>query len=165
MGGQGNINAFFRLWRGIFPGIKRIVPDARLLVVGANSPDSIQRLHDGRDVVVTGFVDDVRGHLGQAKVAIIPLEVAGGFRGRAGEMMAMEIPVVGTHRALDSVELTPGVHGFITDSDAEMASHAARLLTDDRLRMRMGGECRALTVARYSIDATIGTLSDYYSGL
>jgi glycosyltransferase involved in cell wall biosynthesis len=58
--------------------------------------------------------------------------------------------------------MEPGVHGFVTDSDAEMADHAVRLLLDDDARMVMGARCRALAMARYSIDATIGKLSDYY---
>jgi glycosyltransferase involved in cell wall biosynthesis len=162
MGGRSNIDAFFRLWQDIFPSIKRAVPRARLLVVGANPPDSIRRLDDGREVTVTGFVEDVRDHLARAKVAVIPLEVAAGFRGRVVELMAMEIPLIGTHRALDCVQMQPGVHGFVTDSDAEMADHAARLLLDDDARVAMGARCRALAMARYSIDATIGKLSDYY---
>ena len=102
---------------------------------------------------------------GPGKVAVIPLEVAAGFRGRVVELMAMEIPVLGTHRALDCVQMEPGVHGFVTDSDVEMADHAARLLLDDDARAAMGAECRALAMARYSIDATIGKLSDYYLDL
>jgi glycosyltransferase involved in cell wall biosynthesis len=95
-------------------------------------------------------------------VAVIPLEVATGFRGRVVELMAMEIPLVGTHRALDCVQLEEGVHGFATDSDAEMAEHAARLLIDDGTRQAMGSRCRALAAARYSIEATIGALSRRY---
>jgi glycosyltransferase involved in cell wall biosynthesis len=165
MGARGNGDAFGRLWRDIFPRIKRAVPGARLLVVGANPPESIRRLHDGRDVVVTGYVDDVRPCLAQAKVAVIPLEVATGFRGRVVELLAMEIPLVGTHRALDCVQMEDGVHGFVTDSDVEMADRAARLLVDDGARKAMGARCRALAVARYSTEATIGKLSRFYLDL
>ena len=165
MGGQSNRHAFSRLWRNLLPGIKRKVPDVRLLMVGANPPESITRLHDGRDVVVTGYVDDVRPHLAQAKVGIVPLDVAGGFRGRTIEMMAMEVPVVGTHRALDCVELTSGVHGFVADGDGELAAAAARLLTDEPLRIAMGTAARALTVSRNSLDRTIAPLSDRYLAL
>jgi len=165
MGSLSNRHAFVRLWRDIFPGIRQAVPGARLLVVGANPPESIRRLHDGRNVIVTGYVDDVRPQLARAKVAVIPLEVAGGFRGRAVEMMAMEIPVIGTPRALDCVELTTGVDGIVTDSDAEMAAAAAALLTDDARRRAMGAAARALVTARYSLDATVGVLSEYYRAL
>ncbi|MES2352836.1 MAG: glycosyltransferase family 4 protein [Pseudomonadota bacterium] len=165
MGGQENIDAFFRLWRGIFPRIKQMVPDAKLLVLGANPPQSIKSLHNGQEVIVTGFVDDVRGYLSRAKVAVIPLNVAAGFRGRSVDVMAMEVPVVGTHRALDCVQIKNGVHGYIADSDAEMAHHAAQLLMNDTLRLQMGRECREFVMDKYSLDATIGKLSDYYLAL
>src|SRR5262249_47253128 len=57
LGGHNNVQAFFRMWRAIFPLIRQRVPGARLLVVGANPPDSIRRLHDGHGVIVTGFVE------------------------------------------------------------------------------------------------------------
>jgi glycosyltransferase involved in cell wall biosynthesis len=76
--------------------------------------------------------------------------------------LSLHIGLIGGIRALDCVQMEPGVHGFVTDSDAEMADHAARLVRDDDARATMGARCRALAVARYSLDATIGKLSDYY---
>jgi glycosyltransferase involved in cell wall biosynthesis len=165
MGGNENIAAFSRFWDHIWPLITREVPSARLLVVGANPPEFIRRLHDGRTVTVTGFVDDVRPHLSRAKASVIPLDVAAGFRSRTVELMAMGIPVVGTHKALDCVEITHGRHGFVTDSNLEMARHTVQLLVGDELRKRMSEACREFTVARYSIEATIGKLSSYYQGV
>jgi|GEM_PF-2286535 len=162
MGGQENIDGFFRLWNQIMPLLKRRVPNVKLLVVGANPPETIKALHNGEDVVVTGFVDDVRAYLSRAKVALIPLDVAAGFRGRAVEIMSMEVPVVGTHRALDCLQIQHGVHGFISDSNADMAEYAADLLLDDKWSADMGASARRLVADRYSIEGTIGKLSEYY---
>lgn len=165
MGGNENIDAFFRFWVRIWPTIRAAVPDARLLVVGANPPDAIKRLHNGKVVTVTGFVEDVRPYLSQAKVTVIPLDVAAGFRSRTVEVMAMGVPVVGTHRALDNIEMEHGRQGFISDDDTEMAVHTAKLLLDDTLRQHMSKECRTFVAERYSIEATIGKLSTFYTDL
>ena len=52
---------------------------------------------------------------------ILPMSIAGGFRTRVVEVMAMGVPVIGTHNALDCLEMENGIHGFITDNDSEMA--------------------------------------------
>jgi glycosyltransferase involved in cell wall biosynthesis len=165
MGGKHNINAFFRFWEHIYPVIKRQIPDLRLLVVGSSPPDSIMKLDDGKTINVTGYVEDVRDYLSTAKVAVIPLDVAAGFRSRTIETMAMGIPIVGTHKALDSIEMEHGRHGFISENNADMANYIVELLRNDSLLTSMAKECRSFVEAKYSIDATIGKLSHYYLSL
>ena len=165
MGAQENIDAFFRLWNKIFPRIKEKMPSAKILVVGANPPDSIRQLADEKSLSVTGFVDDVRPYLATANVMLLPLDVAAGFRSRVVDVMAMGIPVVGTHKALDCIEMQSGTHGFVEDSDEGMATHAVTLLSNIELRSRISANCVRLATDRYSTDATFGALSGYYSKL
>lgn len=165
MGGQENIDAFFRLWNKIFPLIKNKIPHAKVLVVGANPPDSVTRLADETNLSVTGFVEDLRPHLSKAKVMLIPLDIAAGFRSRVVDVMAMGIPVVGTHRALDCVGMQSGTHGFIEDSDEDMAAQAVNLMTNAELRTNLSDNCVKFAMERYSIDATFGKLSEYYFNL
>ena len=165
MGGKENIDAFSRVWHKIFPLIKNKVPHARILVVGANPPDSILQLADDINLEVTGFVDDVRPYLSQAKVLLLPLSVAAGFRCRVVDVMAMGIPVVGNHRALDCVEMQNGAHGYIEDSDEDMATCVIDLLTNAKLRSQISDNCIQFATERYSIDKTFGYLSDFYSNL
>ncbi|MCP5101843.1 MAG: glycosyltransferase [bacterium] len=165
MGSEQNIRAFFRLWDGILPLIKKKIPGIKLLVVGSHPPEKIKRLHNGKDVIVTGYVEDPREYLAKANVKIIPLDIGHGFRGRIVEVMAMGIPVIGTHNALDCIEMTHGGHGFITDSNGEMADHAVRLLQNPEQRDKMSKECVQFAAEKYSNEATAGKLSTYYKNL
>ncbi len=165
MGGTENIDAFFRLWHRIFPLIKIKIPHAKLLVVGANPPASITGLADETNLTVTGFVDDVRPYLSKAKVMLIPLDIAAGFRSRVVDVMALGIPVVGTHRALDCVDMQNGTHGFIDDSDEGMAVQTVNLMSNAELRTKFSDNCVKFAMERYSIDATFGKLSEYYLNL
>jgi glycosyltransferase involved in cell wall biosynthesis len=165
MGAPFNVSGFFRFRGRILPLIKEKVPDVKVLVVGSNPPESIKRLNNGKDMMVTGFVDDVREYLSKAVLMILPLDISGGFRSRIVDVMALGIPVAGTHNALDSVEMTDGVHGYVTDSDEEIAAHSAALLTDPALREKMSTACKVFVSGKYSIDATYGKLSKYYGEL
>ena len=162
MGGEQNIIGFWRLYEKIYPQIKSNLNCVRLIVLGANPPKEISQLDNGKDIIVTGFVEDAREFISKSTVMVLPLETSGGFRGRIIETMAMGVPIIGTHNALDSVEILNDVHGYITDNDEKMAEYAIELLNNHKLRSKMGEECIKFVSEKYSIEATYGKLSKYY---
>jgi glycosyltransferase involved in cell wall biosynthesis len=162
---EQNIMACERVYQSIFPKIKEKISDVKLLIVGAQPPERIKKMHDGENVEVTGFVDDIRKPLSRGWLAIIPLELAGGFRGRVIDLMAMGIPVIGTHNALDCVEMENGVHGCISDQDDEMAEMAITLFQIPAKRNQISKECQKFVTEKYSLDATYGKLARYYTNL
>lgn len=165
MGSEQNKQAFWRLFHNILPQLKKNFPRLKLLVVGNNPSYEIKSLHNGKDIIVTGFVDDVRPWLGQAWLSIIPLELGSGFRGRVIELMAMGIPVIGTHNALESIGFENGKHGFISDSDDEMISFCNVLLNDAEKRKTIANNALEFVKANYSIEATFGKLNNYLLSL
>jgi glycosyltransferase involved in cell wall biosynthesis len=162
MGSDPNIQGFFRFWNNILPLVRRQCPDVEVLVLGANPPESIRRLHNGKDVIVTGFVEDVRTHIASAAVLVLPLNVAAGFRSRIVDVMAMGVPVIGTKHTLHSIDMEHGMHGYISERDEELAAHAVSVLQDPALRKDLSDHCVHLASNRYTIDATFGALSRFY---
>lgn len=165
MSSASNISAFFRFWNNIYPKIKNTNKNVRVLVVGANPPKSIIKLANNDAIIVTGYVKDVRRYLAKASILILPLDVAAGFRSRVVEAMAIGIPVIGTPKALDSIEMISGIHGYISDSNEEIANIAIKILNNSELRDNMSKECKKFVAEKYSIEATYGKLSKFYSGL
>ena len=161
MGSSQNINAFWRLYKKILPEIKKEFPDIKLLVVGSNPPDEIRFLDNGSSIIVTGFVEDVRPWLAQAWVCLIPLELGSGFRGRIIELMAMRIPVAGTHNALDSIGFESGKHGFISDSDEDIINFSKLVLRDQKYRTEICQNASEFVRSNYSLEATFGKLNEY----
>lgn len=162
MGSDPNIQGFFRFWNNILPLVRRQCPDVEVMVLGANPPDSIRRLHNGNDVLVTGFVEDVRPHIASAAVMVLPLNVAAGFRSRIVDVMAMGVPVIGTRHTLHSIDMEHGVQGYISESDEQLAAHTVSVLQDPTLRKKLSDQCVHLAATRYTIDATFGALSRFY---
>ena len=161
MGSQQNILAFNRFYNIIWPEVLKQVPDAHMIIVGNNPPQSIKELDDNKQIIVTGFVEDVRPLLSKAQLMILPMEIGSGFRGRVVEVMAMGIPVVGTHNALDSVEMETGVHGCISDDNKVLIKYCIQLLNDQEFRLRNSKACRQLAKEKYSIEATFGRFAEY----
>jgi glycosyltransferase involved in cell wall biosynthesis len=160
-----NVKAFFRLYNRILPKIKLRIPDTKLIVVGANPPEYIRKLHNGKDIIVTGYVQDIREWITQSCLLVLPLEIAGGFRTRVVEVMAMGVPVIGTHNALDCLEIENEVQGIITDDDDEIINSVIKLLTNSSLRNKMAQECRKFVSEKYSMEATYGKLSTFFHNL
>ena len=132
------------------------------MVVGSSPPESIKEIHNGRDIIITGFVEDVRARLSTASIMILPLSLGGGFRSRVVDIMAMGIPVIGTHNALDSVELSHKVNGFIADSNEEIANYSTELLMNEELRNKISQNCLEFVSEKYSLENTYGKLSKFY---
>ena len=110
---------------------------------------------------MTGFVEDVRPWLSKAWLSIIPLELGSGFRGRVIELMAMGIPVVGTHNALDSIGLKCGIDGFISDDNQELINISSNMLKSEHLRNFVSLSANDYVQFNYSLEATFGKLRNY----
>jgi glycosyltransferase involved in cell wall biosynthesis len=161
MSSDQNRSAFNRFYNNIYPRLRQEFPSLKLLVVGSGPPEELKALHDGSKIIVTGFVKDVRPWLSKAWFNIIPLELGSGFRGRVIELMAMGVPVVGTHNALDSIGIENCKHGFISNSDDELTIYSLNLLRDSSLRIEISKNAIDFVKKNYSLEATFGKLNKF----
>jgi glycosyltransferase involved in cell wall biosynthesis len=74
--------------------------------------------------------------------------------------MAMGIPVIGTHNALDCVALKNGEEGFITDDTKKMIGIAISLFNDPSERRRISVNARKFVEKNYTLEATFGKLAN-----
>jgi glycosyltransferase involved in cell wall biosynthesis len=152
-----NVEAALRLGRVIFPAVRARVPDAGLEIVGADPPAEVRALvREG--VAVTGRVSDVRPHLGRAAVVVAPLSLGGGVRVKVLDALAAGKAVVATPRALAGIDLTPGEHALVGESDAELADAIVELLEDPGRAVRIGESARAWATEELSWEHS---LSEY----
>lgn len=123
----------------VWPIVKATHPQAQFHVVGRSPPPSVLSL-DGREgVKVWGRVADVRSHLSDAEVVVVPLLVGGGTRLKIYEAMASRRALVSTQLGAEGLPIIPGEHYLAADSPKEFADAVVRLLTNqaerDRLRI------------------------------
>ena len=157
---QFNLKGIDILFERIIPSIKKSIPDLKLMFVGSNPPDWLKKMNNDDDFLVTGFVQDIRPYLVKAYLMILPLFSAAGFRGRSVEAMAMGVPLIGSHNALDCIGLTHGENGYLTDDPGEMARLAIELFNNIEKRTSISVQAKLFVKEHYSIEATFGQLSN-----
>jgi polysaccharide biosynthesis protein PslH len=161
LGNEFNMKAIKILLHEIIPILKIKIPGLKVLFVGSNAPRWLSDIANNTDFIVTGFVDDIKPFLSKSYLTILPLRTAAGFRGRAIELMALGVPVIGTHNALDCVGIKDGSEGFITDETDEMIEIAVRLFLNTEERKRISLNAREFVKYNYSSEQTFGKLTSY----
>ena len=157
--GTQNIIALELFYKNVWRIIVQENPMAKLLVVGNKPPQWIRDLSKNNNIEVTGFVEDVRAQIQRAACMVIPMTVGVGFRGRIVEVMAMGVPIIGNHNALDCIGLDHGINGYVTDDYNTMADEALKLMSDQQYRTIISNNTLEFVSKNYSIEATFGKLS------
>lgn len=145
-----NVRAVNWFGRYVWPPVKAKLPDARWLIVGRRPARSVRRWARRPDVVVTGFVEDVRPQLAVMRVfACAPREQIG-VQTKLIEALAAGRPAVVTPQAAAGIDYDDPPPFAIAGSPAEFADAVVRLLRDDAQARALAR--RARTVARENYD-------------
>jgi glycosyltransferase involved in cell wall biosynthesis len=104
----------------VFPLVVSQRPDVCLVIAGAN-PILALRERASKNVVVTGYVEDLNREIACSEVFVAPLISGGGFKNKVMEAMVNRSSVVATSMAAEC--FPPGVRALlsIADSPADMA--------------------------------------------
>jgi glycosyltransferase involved in cell wall biosynthesis len=159
-----NVDAAIRLARDIMPSVRARVPEATLEIVGDAPPAAVRGL-GGDGVVVTGHVADVRPHVDGAAVVAAPLRLGGGMRVKVLEALAAGKSIVGTPRALAGLELVPGTHALVADTDADLTDALAELLEDPERRRRIGSAAHEWARAHLGWEHAAAAYTELYERL
>jgi glycosyltransferase involved in cell wall biosynthesis len=143
-----NIHGILTFLDKVFPLILQKVPDAKVYVVGAYPTREVMR-RAAENVIVTGFVDDVRPYMARGELYIIPLWIGGGIRGKALEAMAMRKPIVTTSIGCESIKLTHNESALFSDTPEGFADAILRLFADKNLQQTLARNAHSNVLAYY----------------
>lgn len=146
-----NQDAVIHFVNDIFPLILAKKPDMKFYVVGAHPPKSILKLDNGKNIFVTGFVNDLNKFVADSCIAVAPVQIAAGIQNKVLVAMANGIPVVLTPLIAKAIpELHDGENCFIRDDNQSFADACISLLEDTNLRASMKERGRKTVIEHYS---------------
>ncbi|MGH7455118.1 MAG: glycosyltransferase, partial [bacterium] len=159
-----NLDGIFYFINEIFPLVKKEMPAAKFYIVGQSPPAKVRALASN-DVIVTGFVEDIKQHYLSSAVAVSPIRFGAGTLNKILEPLALGVPVVATSMGTEGLDLTNGKEILIADGPHTFAKHVIRVMKDQEFREKLGKEGMALVRQLYNWDAVVQALENIYQEL
>jgi len=148
-----------------FDHIKQRVPDTRLVIVGANPSRKVRSYHNGKDILVKGFVPSMVEELNEAQVAVCPVDSGYGMHIKILESMSCGLPVVATSTALGTIEATHRRDVMVADGPYAFSEACIELLKDYTYASEIGKNARRLVTELYDWKFHVETLDRLYVSL
>jgi glycosyltransferase involved in cell wall biosynthesis len=146
-----NQDAVIHFVNDIFPLILAKKPDMKFYVVGAHPPKSILKLDNGKNIFVTGFVEDLNKFVADSCIAVAPVQIAAGIQNKVLVALANGIPVVFTSLIAKAIpELHDGENCFIRDDSQSFADCCIELLNNQQLRTNIREQGHKMVIDHYS---------------
>ncbi|RUT07599.1 hypothetical protein DSM106972_018590 [Dulcicalothrix desertica PCC 7102] len=156
-----NQQAAWRLIRQIMPLVRKQYPNARLWIVGQYPDTQLIAQHDGRKIIVTGKVEDVRPYLAQASVLCVPLISGSGTKYKILEALSAGVPTVCTPLAQEGLNLEDGKEILVGKTDQELAARVIRLLNNPELAATLASSGRQVVEQQYTWDSNLKKIDDW----
>jgi sugar transferase (PEP-CTERM/EpsH1 system associated) len=127
-----NVHAVRWFARHVMPLVRKAVPSARFVIVGARPASEVLGLASEPGVEVTGAVPDVRPYLAHAHAVVAPLRIARGVQNKVLEAMAMAKAVIASPAAVEGIEFNNPAELQVADDEAQYAERVIRFLCQDK---------------------------------
>lgn len=151
--------------REVFAGVRRGLPDARLLLVGRLAELDRRRLEGIDGVVVRGFLPRMDDAFAGASITAVPLFYRSGLVNKVIDSMAAGVPCSGSS-VFNGIEgFEDRTHGFNPATAAEWTGLLIDALGDPARLTRISEEARALVRDGFRRELTIGKVAEAFSGL
>lgn len=111
----------------IFPEILKEIPNAKIYIVG-NKPSKKLLRRASNNIIVTGYVHDVRPYIWRSSVYVVPLRMGGGTRLKVLEALSMRKPVVTTTIGCEGIDVKDDESVLIEDDPKLFAMKTISLL-------------------------------------
>jgi glycosyltransferase involved in cell wall biosynthesis len=145
----------------IFPLVLKKISTAKIYIVGQLPPKALlARASD--NIVVTGFVPDVRPYISRSAVYVVPLRMGSGTRLKIFEAFAMRKPIVTTSIGCEGIEVKHGESALIADDPYTFAEQIIQLMNDAKLQRNLVHCGYELVRTRYDWKEIGLKMEDFY---
>lgn len=127
MGYAPNVNAVEYLAYEIMPKVWEKLPNAKLYIAGAQPDLKVKRVACD-NIIVSGWIDDMRDAYAQSRIFIAPMRIGTGLQNKLLEAMSMKIPCITTSLANGSLHAVNGKEILVDNNSSELAADIVYLL-------------------------------------
>ena len=125
-----NYDAAIYFVKDIFPKVLKQIPDAKFFIVGQNPPRQIKAL-SSENVIVTGYVDDLRKEYLKSCVNVAPMRFGAGTLNKILEAIVLRVPIVATSVAVEGLPKDIKQSILVAKDSNDFADKLIRLLKNN----------------------------------
>jgi len=137
MGYHPNIQACKYLIYDLLPMITERFRPIKICLAGT-SPTQEVKDFASENVVVTGFVEDLRPYLAKSRLFVAPLFGGSGLQNKLLESLAMGLPTLTTRLANNALKATPKEHILVCNDKEAFTKQVIRLLQNPESAKSLG---------------------------
>ena len=162
VGGFGhppNTDAVLWFSREVFPKILEKYPDMKWHVVGGKAPEEVQSLASN-NILIEGFLPDEELHslYHKSRMAVVPLRVGAGVKGKVVEAAYYQIPLVTTTIGAEGLDTSIG--NMIVEDDADRMAELICELYENHDKLReMSDAGEAFIRKHFTVEVASNVLS------
>jgi glycosyltransferase involved in cell wall biosynthesis len=112
------------------------------------------------NIIVTGFVEDVRPYLAKSKIAVMPIRIARGIQNKILEAMAMALPIIVNEKLSNSLNKLDKNDVFIYEDAKDLINIVLDNIYKDALLREMGAKMRKYVMKNYCWETNLGKMAD-----
>src|SRR5690606_27500846 len=112
------------------------------------------------EIVVTGFVEDVREPVLRARIAVVPLRHGSGTRLMVLVAFALRRPLVATRLGAEGIDAVHGRHVWLADDPRQLADGVTKLFAEPEYAAELVHAARELVTTRYAWTALADSMAD-----
>lgn len=154
---QPNQEAVCFLCKDVMPRLLKELPKARLLIAGANMPESMKQW-ETEHIRCIGRVNDIRSAYGSAKLFVAPLFSGAGVQNKMLEAMSMGMPCISTQLVQTPLNAPINSTLITAESADEFCKAIIHLMTHPEEGKIMGQNARQWVETNYQWKTANATL-------
>jgi glycosyltransferase involved in cell wall biosynthesis len=144
-----NVDAMEFFLKNSWPIICQEIPDVKLYLVGPNAPNLLTNYADGKQIIATGSVPDIRPYIQKATIGIAPLISGSGMRGKVLDYAAMHRTFVATSIAVTDLAFKDEVDFYCANNAQEFAQKTITLLHNQEAAKKMSSSAYKTAYQNY----------------
>jgi glycosyltransferase involved in cell wall biosynthesis len=151
MNWQPNIESVEWLLNSIFPKIRQIIPDAKILIAGSFMPDKFKS-DESKGIEIIGFVKKTSDFIANNGIMLAPIKSGSGVRIKLLESMNLGVAIVTTNIGSEGINGLNGYDFFSVDNEEEFINVAVELAKNKNKRELIGRNAKALIENNYQLE-------------
>jgi len=148
-----NHHGILWFYNNVWKKLRKKQTELIFYIVGNNPNQEIKNLsrHD-QNIIVTGYVDDLRPYIWGATVFISPLQIGTGLKNKVLQAMAMGKAIVASPLDVQGIQVEDGKHVVVAKNSEEFVKQIVFLLQNKEEREKIGYNARKFVEKWHSLE-------------